>query len=208
MSSRTTKLHSAISPSMNDQWSGKTLRICFFVDRGEAGAVVGPGRRRRRPATASWPLAAVALVWRPCGVVLIHPRSQKLGPTGSSKSLWATRYPSRRPRSAAGGALGRPGRRSPCRCRRGRTSTGGRGTAGGASAARTARSGSPTWVQILEKQRMPLTSQFSRPWAGVMSSGCIRTRITAALAFALAGRRLRLAARRRSRLEERRPARR
>ena len=25
------KLHSAISPSMNDQWSGKTLRICFFM---------------------------------------------------------------------------------------------------------------------------------------------------------------------------------
>ena len=30
VSSSTTKLHSAISPSMNDQWSGKTLRICFF----------------------------------------------------------------------------------------------------------------------------------------------------------------------------------
>ncbi len=31
VSSRTTKLHSAISPSMKDQWSGKTLRICFFI---------------------------------------------------------------------------------------------------------------------------------------------------------------------------------
>ncbi len=30
VSSRTTKDHSAISPSMKDQWSGKTLRICFF----------------------------------------------------------------------------------------------------------------------------------------------------------------------------------
>ena len=28
--SRMTKLHSAISPSMKDQWSGKTLRSCFF----------------------------------------------------------------------------------------------------------------------------------------------------------------------------------
>jgi hypothetical protein len=28
--SSTTKLHSAISPSMNDQWSGKTLRMSFF----------------------------------------------------------------------------------------------------------------------------------------------------------------------------------
>src|SRR5688500_12266575 len=31
VSSSTTKLHSAISPSMNDQWSGNTLRICFLV---------------------------------------------------------------------------------------------------------------------------------------------------------------------------------
>src|SRR4029078_3774406 len=30
VSSRTTKLHSAISPSMNDQWSGKTLRRFFL----------------------------------------------------------------------------------------------------------------------------------------------------------------------------------
>ena len=31
VSSSTTKLQSAISPSMNDQWSGKTLRICFLA---------------------------------------------------------------------------------------------------------------------------------------------------------------------------------
>src|SRR3954452_8237183 len=36
--SRMTKLHSAISPSMKDQWSGKTLRICFLV------AVARPSR--------------------------------------------------------------------------------------------------------------------------------------------------------------------
>src|SRR5690349_19431231 len=29
--SRTTKLHSAISPSMKDQWSGNTLRMFFFI---------------------------------------------------------------------------------------------------------------------------------------------------------------------------------
>ncbi len=29
--SSTTKLHSAISPSMKDQWSGKTLRRFFFI---------------------------------------------------------------------------------------------------------------------------------------------------------------------------------
>src|ERR1700712_4614224 len=31
VSSRTTKLHRAISPSMKDQWSGKTLRRFFFA---------------------------------------------------------------------------------------------------------------------------------------------------------------------------------
>jgi hypothetical protein len=31
VTSRTTKLHSAISPSMNDQWSGKTLRRYVFA---------------------------------------------------------------------------------------------------------------------------------------------------------------------------------
>src|SRR4051794_18521860 len=38
VSNRMTKLHSAISPSMKDQWSGKTLRICFLV------AVARPSR--------------------------------------------------------------------------------------------------------------------------------------------------------------------
>ena len=37
--------------------------------------------------------------------------------------------------------------------------------------------GQPTWVQILEKHKMPSTPQFSRPGHGVMSSGCIRTMI-------------------------------
>ena len=36
-----TKLQSAISPSMNDQWSGKTLRTCFFM------AVARPVRSSR-----------------------------------------------------------------------------------------------------------------------------------------------------------------
>ena len=52
MRSRTTKLHSAISPSMKDQWSGKTLRRLLHR-RGEPEPVVGPGRRRRRPGWAS-----------------------------------------------------------------------------------------------------------------------------------------------------------
>ena len=45
MSSRTTKLHRAISPSMNDQWSGKTLRRFFFI------AVARPRRSSAHVAT-------------------------------------------------------------------------------------------------------------------------------------------------------------
>ena len=46
VSRRTTKLHSAISPSMNDQWSGKTLRRFFFM------AVPRPSRSSAQLATA------------------------------------------------------------------------------------------------------------------------------------------------------------
>ena len=42
-----TKLHSAISPSMNDQWSGKTLRMFFFA------TVARP--RRSSAQVAAWP---------------------------------------------------------------------------------------------------------------------------------------------------------
>src|SRR6476619_5738788 len=59
VSSRTTKLHSAISPSMKDQWSGKTLRICFLA------IVARPSRSSAHSATAPTRLglgAAAALV--------------------------------------------------------------------------------------------------------------------------------------------------
>src|SRR4051794_19259625 len=46
VSSSTTKLHSATSPSMNDQWSGKTLRR-FFLAR-----VASPSRSSAHSATA------------------------------------------------------------------------------------------------------------------------------------------------------------
>ena len=42
VSSKITKLHSAISPSMNDQWSGKTLRSCFFSRPTESDPLVEP----------------------------------------------------------------------------------------------------------------------------------------------------------------------
>src|SRR4051794_13303147 len=44
--SRTTKLHSAISPSMKDQWSGKTLRRFFLA------MVARPSRSSAHSATA------------------------------------------------------------------------------------------------------------------------------------------------------------
>src|SRR6476661_7174038 len=46
LSSRTTKLHSAISPSMKDQWSGKTLRRFFLA------IVARPSRSSAQVATA------------------------------------------------------------------------------------------------------------------------------------------------------------
>src|SRR4051794_34923479 len=56
--SSTTKLHSAISPSMNDQWSGKTLRR-FFLAR-----VASPSRSSAHSATAParFGLEAIAAV--------------------------------------------------------------------------------------------------------------------------------------------------
>src|SRR6476659_8860934 len=59
VSSRTTKLHSAISPSMKDQWSGKTLRTCFLA------IVASPRRSSAHSAAAPTRLglgAAAALV--------------------------------------------------------------------------------------------------------------------------------------------------
>src|SRR6476620_1738506 len=54
--SRTTKLHRAISPSMKDQWSGKTLRRFFFM------AVPRPRRSSAQLAIAPAALAPLASV--------------------------------------------------------------------------------------------------------------------------------------------------
>src|SRR5215210_4178994 len=88
VSRSTTKLHSAISPSMNDQWSGKTLRICFLAP------VAMPTRSSAQLATAPTldGLAGVLAFLAARGVILMRqPRSQKLGPTGALKSLVAIR---------------------------------------------------------------------------------------------------------------------
>src|SRR5690242_17074320 len=74
VSSRITKLHRAISPSRNDQWSGKTLRSCFFA-------------RPPSPTRSSSHSTGLVVPLREDAVALVliddHPRSQKLGPTGS-----------------------------------------------------------------------------------------------------------------------------
>src|SRR5689334_25150167 len=54
--SRTTKLHRAISPSMKDQWSGKTLRR-FFLAR-----PASPRRSSAQPAAAPIRLGLSALL--------------------------------------------------------------------------------------------------------------------------------------------------
>src|SRR3954471_4877518 len=56
VSNRTTKLHSAISPSMKDQWSGKTLRRFFFARPAR------PSRSSAHPAAAPTLLGLAALL--------------------------------------------------------------------------------------------------------------------------------------------------
>src|ERR1700761_4434457 len=97
VSSRTTKLHRATSPSMKDQWSGKTLR------RLPLAALARPSRSSAQvPAAPTLDglsfLAAFVPLMLPgprlaltVSVISDHPRSQKLGPTGSVKSLEAIR---------------------------------------------------------------------------------------------------------------------
>src|SRR3954464_15520470 len=62
----TTKLHSAISPSMKDQWSGKTLRICFFArpaspERSSAQVAASPSRLRLGALAAVLPFVVAVL---------------------------------------------------------------------------------------------------------------------------------------------------
>ena len=73
--SRSTKLYSATSPSMNDQWSGKTLRRLL----------------RRNDVASRRSSTHVAIS---SGRIRIIGPSQKLGPTGAVKSPVARRPPS------------------------------------------------------------------------------------------------------------------
>src|SRR5687768_7547858 len=66
-SSRTTKLQRATSPSMNDQWSGKTLRRFFFISvarpsRSSAHEAAAPARFGLLAVAAEVLLSATLLV--------------------------------------------------------------------------------------------------------------------------------------------------
>ena len=67
VSSRTTKLHNAISPSMNDQWSGNTLRrflraIVASPSRSSAQVAIAPARPVRRGVAAASRLDVATLL--------------------------------------------------------------------------------------------------------------------------------------------------
>ena len=107
------------------------------------------------------------------------PRSQKLGPTGSVKSLPGHQEALRvHGRSAAAAAAWSPDRRSPARHASRRTSTGDTGRGCGASSARTSAAGQPTCVQILEYATMLSTVQFctTLPGTGVDRVGELQSR--------------------------------
>ncbi len=75
VSSKMMNEYRAISPSRNDQWSGKTFRSRYADALGPGEPVVQPAADALEPALDA------------------HDRSQKLGPTASWKSLCATRNP-------------------------------------------------------------------------------------------------------------------
>src|SRR3954447_23787477 len=95
VSKSTTKLHSAISPSMNDQWSGKTLRRFFFA------SVARPSRSSAQPAAAptllgllavagrSWLVEAILRMSSAISTTLPEARSDRLGevPAGGQITL-------------------------------------------------------------------------------------------------------------------------
>src|SRR3954451_16350999 len=77
VSSSTTKLHSAISPSMNDQWSGKTLRICFLAS--PAMPVRSSAHAARAPIFDGLAGLAATLVWMLISASFPEARAHRLG---------------------------------------------------------------------------------------------------------------------------------
>src|SRR3954469_21873582 len=93
LSRSTTKLHSAISPSMNDQWSGKTLRRFFLA------SVARPSRSSAQLAAAAalldfcavagWSrlVEAILLVSSDISTTLPEARSDRLGEVATGREI-------------------------------------------------------------------------------------------------------------------------
>ncbi len=79
VSSSTTNDHNAISPSMNDQWSGKTLRRFFFISvaspsRSSAQVAAAPALEGL-PAIAAWSRFVFAILLVSRDMVSLAPRN-------------------------------------------------------------------------------------------------------------------------------------
>ena len=84
VSSRTTKLHSAISPSMKDQWSGKTLRQVLAL------SVARPRRSSAQPAAAPALLGLLpvaAAPWFVVAILLVSSDMVSLAPRNSARRV-------------------------------------------------------------------------------------------------------------------------
>src|ERR1700712_2583661 len=84
VSSRTTKLHRAISPSMKDQWSGKTLRRFFFARparprRSSAHVAAAPALDGFEALAAVVPLVLATPLLELIVVTLPEARTNRLG---------------------------------------------------------------------------------------------------------------------------------
>ena len=139
---RITKQYMAISPTMNDQWSGKILSRTLLGNCDDAEPLVDPVERRpARRSTASAASAGCA-PRRRLALEFAHAGSRSRGRRARCSRSGRSGTRRRRPPAAAAAATGWPGR-TPAGSRRARRrSTGGTGREAGGGRACTARPGS------------------------------------------------------------------
>ena len=156
-------------------WRGRGGRRPRSAARADLARLLGRGRGRRRCSSAT---LLVSMLMR---VTLPEARSDRFGEVALRDQVALVVHR----RAAAGAAAGPPGRRSPCRVGEveGRLVARAQQVVGGALVQRdrAARRGCRSWSSRGCRRR----AQFSRPAPGVISSGSIRTRMTAALDFAI-----------------------
>src|SRR4028118_1681117 len=110
LSRSTTKLHSAISPSMNDQWSGKTLRM-FFLTSGaspsrESSQPTGPATARSQLLNSAGPalVSVDVLLLAAVLALMTAPLWGSLVPRSPGSRSWRSGNPRRPPLGVAGAA--------------------------------------------------------------------------------------------------------